>query len=140
MGRFVESVAVREQAEVIPGFYLVSTISQTPGTLELHELSLAVRTPRGLLLVVGCSHAGIETILHSAAAIDPHLELLVGGLHLIAAPDPEVNRIALALRDDWKFDRVAPGHCTGEPEFAALRKAFGNRYIYAGVGSTVSIP
>jgi 7,8-dihydropterin-6-yl-methyl-4-(beta-D-ribofuranosyl)aminobenzene 5'-phosphate synthase len=66
--------------------------------------------------------------------------MLVGGLHLIAAPDTEVNRIALALRDDWRFDRVAPGHCTEEPEFAALQKSFGERYVYAGVGSTVSMP
>jgi 7,8-dihydropterin-6-yl-methyl-4-(beta-D-ribofuranosyl)aminobenzene 5'-phosphate synthase len=133
-------VPVKDQTEVIPGFYLIPTISQTPGTIELHELSLAVRTPKGLLLIVGCSHAGIETILHLAAAIDSHFELLVGGLHLIAASDAEVNRIALALRDEWKFDSVAPGHCTGEPEFAALKKVFGERYIYAGVGSTVSIP
>jgi 7,8-dihydropterin-6-yl-methyl-4-(beta-D-ribofuranosyl)aminobenzene 5'-phosphate synthase len=131
-------IPIKDQTEIISGFYLIPTVSQTPGTLELRELSLAVRTSRGLLLVVGCSHAGIEQILKSAAAIDPHLELLVGGLHLIAAPDPEVNRIALALRDKWKFDRVAPGHCTGEPEFAALKKTFGERYVYAGVGSTIA--
>jgi 7,8-dihydropterin-6-yl-methyl-4-(beta-D-ribofuranosyl)aminobenzene 5'-phosphate synthase len=131
---------VKELTEVIPGFYLIPTTSQNPGTLELRELSLAIRTPKGLVVVVGCSHAGIETILHLAAAIDPHLALLVGGLHLIAAPDAEVSRIALALRDEWKFDRVAPGHCTGEPEFAALQKAFGDRYLYAGVGSTIPIP
>ena len=133
-------VPIKDVTEVAPGFYLIPTVSQTPGTLELRELSLAIRTPKGLVVVVGCSHAGIENILHLVAAIDPHLALLVGGLHLIAAPDPEVNRIALALRDDWKFDRVAPGHCTGEPEFAALQKAFGDRYLYAGVGSMVPIP
>jgi 7,8-dihydropterin-6-yl-methyl-4-(beta-D-ribofuranosyl)aminobenzene 5'-phosphate synthase len=64
-------VPVDQQTEVIPGFYLIPSVSQVPGTLELRELSLAVRTPKGLLLVVGCSHAGIEVILHSAAAIDP---------------------------------------------------------------------
>jgi 7,8-dihydropterin-6-yl-methyl-4-(beta-D-ribofuranosyl)aminobenzene 5'-phosphate synthase len=133
-------VPVKELTEVIPGFFLIPTVSQTPGTLELRELSLAIRTPKGLVVIVGCSHAGIENILHLAAAIDPHLALLVGGLHLIAAPDAEVNRIALALRDEWKFDRVAPGHCTGEPEFAALQKVFGDRYGYAGVGSVVPIP
>ena len=127
--------------EAAPGFYLIPTISQTPGTLELHELSLAIRTPKRLILVVGCSHAGIENILHlTAAVVDPHLELLVGGLHLIAALDAEVDRIALALCDEWKFDRIAPGHCTGGPEFAALRKAFGERFAYAGVGSTIPVP
>jgi 7,8-dihydropterin-6-yl-methyl-4-(beta-D-ribofuranosyl)aminobenzene 5'-phosphate synthase len=133
-------IPLKEVTEVASGFYLIPTVSQIPGTLELHELSLAIRTPKGLVLVVGCSHAGIENILHLAATVDQHLALLVGGLHLIAAPDAEINRIALALRDEWKFDRVAPGHCTGEPEFAALQKTFGDRYLYAGVGSTITVP
>jgi hypothetical protein len=34
---------------------------------------------------------------------------------------------------------LAPGHCTGEPAFAALQKAFGERYIYAGLGSTIGL-
>jgi 7,8-dihydropterin-6-yl-methyl-4-(beta-D-ribofuranosyl)aminobenzene 5'-phosphate synthase len=133
-------VPIKDVTEVAPGFYLIPTVSQTPGTRDLHELSLAIRTPKGLVVVVGCSHAGIENILHLTAAVDQHLALLVGGLHLIAAPDAEVDRIALALRDNWKFERVAPGHCTGEPEFAALQKAFGDRFVYAGVGSTIPVP
>jgi len=32
---------------------------------------------------------------------------------------------------------VAPGHCTGEPAFTALKKSFGDRYLFAGLGSTV---
>jgi 7,8-dihydropterin-6-yl-methyl-4-(beta-D-ribofuranosyl)aminobenzene 5'-phosphate synthase len=131
---------IKDVTEVAPGFYLIPSVSQNPGTLELHELSLAIRTPKGLVLIVACSHAGIENILRLTAAGDQHLALLVGGLHLVAAPDPEVNRIALALRDDWKFERVAPGHCTGEPEFTALQKAFGDRFVYAGVGSTIPVP
>jgi 7,8-dihydropterin-6-yl-methyl-4-(beta-D-ribofuranosyl)aminobenzene 5'-phosphate synthase len=31
------------------------------------------------------------------------------------------------------------GHCTGEPTFAALKQAFGNRYIYAGVGTSLPL-
>ncbi|HEX9179008.1 MAG TPA: hypothetical protein VF859_01335, partial [Burkholderiales bacterium] len=34
---------------------------------------------------------------------------------------------------------VAPGHCTGEPTFAALRTAFGERYLYAGLGSVIAL-
>ena len=34
---------------------------------------------------------------------------------------------------------MAPGHCTGEPTFAALRKAFGVRYLYAGLGTTLAL-
>jgi 7,8-dihydropterin-6-yl-methyl-4-(beta-D-ribofuranosyl)aminobenzene 5'-phosphate synthase len=36
-------------------------------------------------------------------------------------------------------ERVAPGHCTGEPEFAALKKAFGDHYVYAGAGTVIEL-
>ena len=33
---------------------------------------------------------------------------------------------------------VAPGHCTCEPTFTALKKTFGDRYLYAGPGTTLA--
>jgi len=131
---------IDKNIEIVPGMYLIALVSDTPGTLEVHELSLAIRTPDGLVLVVGCSHPGVEHILREASAIDPHINLLFGGLHQIQAPDPEVERIARVLRDQYKLDRIAPGHCTGEPEFGALKKTFGDHYLYAGVGSVVDLP
>jgi 7,8-dihydropterin-6-yl-methyl-4-(beta-D-ribofuranosyl)aminobenzene 5'-phosphate synthase len=131
---------IDKNVEIVPGMYLIALVSDKPGTLELRELSLAIRTPDGLLLVVGCSHPGVEHILQEASAIDPHINLLLGGLHQIQAPDPEVERIAKVLHDQYKLDRIAPGHCTGEPEFAALKKTFGDHYVYAGVGSVVDLP
>jgi len=132
-------VPVDKVTEVAPGVFLIPTVSQVPGTLELHELSLAIRTPNGLLLVDGCSHAGIEKILEAASTVDPHIHLFFGGLHLVKTPDPEIERIATALRDKWKLDRIAPGHCTGEPTFAALQKTFGKDYFYAGVGTVIEL-
>jgi len=133
-------VPVSVTTEVSPGMFLVPTISQVPGTLELHELSLAIRGPKGLILIDGCSHAGVEKILEAATTLDSHVHILFGGLHLVKAPDPEVQRIAQALHDQWKLDFIAAGHCTGEPEFAALKKVFAEKDLYAGVGTTVDIP
>src|SRR5215471_3894489 len=130
---------IDKNTEIAPGMYLIALVSDIPGTLELGELSLAIRTPDGLVLVVGCSHPGVEHIVKEATAIDPHILILFGGLHQIQAPDPEVKRIAAVLHDDYKLERVAPGHCTGEPEFAALKKVFGDHYVYAGVGSVVDL-
>ena len=78
--------------------------------------------------------------MQEAAAIDSHIGILVGGLHQIQALDPEVERIATVLHEQYKVERVAPGHCTGEPEFAALKRTFGNHYVYAGVGSVIELP
>jgi 7,8-dihydropterin-6-yl-methyl-4-(beta-D-ribofuranosyl)aminobenzene 5'-phosphate synthase len=125
--------------EVAPGIAIVSTVSRTPGTLELRELSLAIRTPDGLVLVVGCSHPGIETIVAAAQPYGNHVHAIFGGLHLVLTPDPEIERIATALHDRWKIDLLAPGHCTGEPAFQVLSRVFGDRYVYAGLGTVIAL-
>lgn len=130
---------IDKTTEVAPGITLVALISDAPGTRELRELSLAIDTPEGVVLVVGCSHPGIEAIVAEAAKINPHIHAVTGGFHLVAAQDPVIEKAVSALRDTYKVDLIAPGHCTGEPTFAALRKAFGDRYLYAGLGTTLSM-
>jgi 7,8-dihydropterin-6-yl-methyl-4-(beta-D-ribofuranosyl)aminobenzene 5'-phosphate synthase len=125
--------------EVAPGVTIISTVSQNPGTLELRELSLAVRGPEGLVLLVGCSHPGIETIVEAARPLGDHVAMIFGGLHLVTTPDTAIARIASALRDRWGVVKIAPGHCTGEPAFAELRRVFGDRYRYAGLGVVAEI-
>ena len=126
--------------EAAPGISVLATVSQTPGTLELRELSLAIETPKGLILVVGCSHPGIERIVEASTVLDKHVYAIVGGLHLVTTPDSEITRIVTALHDKWKVDRVALGHCTGEPAFAAFQREFGAHYNYAGLGSVIELP
>ena len=125
--------------EVAPGVTIISTVSQNPGTLELRELSLAVRGPEGLMLLVGCSHPGIENIVEAARPLGDHVAIIFGGLHLVTTPDTTIARIASALRDRWGVVKIAPGHCTGEPAFAELRRVFGARYRYAGLGVVAEI-
>lgn len=133
-------IPISQRTEVAPGIFILAGVSTTPGTLELKELDLAIKSPQGVILIVGCSHPGVEHIVQEATAIDPHINILFGGLHQIQKPDPEVERIASVLHDQYKLERVAPGHCTGEPEFAALRKLFGDGYVYAGAGSVINLP
>jgi 7,8-dihydropterin-6-yl-methyl-4-(beta-D-ribofuranosyl)aminobenzene 5'-phosphate synthase len=132
-------VPVSQKTEVSPGLFILPGVSTTPGTLELKELSLAIKSAQGVILIVGCSHPGVEHILQETSAIDPHVHILFGGLHQIQKPDPEVERIATVLHDQYKLDLVAPGHCTGEPEFAALKKTFGDHYVYAGAGTVIEV-
>jgi len=130
---------IDKTTEVTPGITLIALISDTPGTRELKELSLAIDTPDGVVLVVGCSHPGIETIVAEAVKINSHIHFLTGGLHLVTAQDPVIDEVVGALHDRYKVDFIAPGHCTGEPTFTVLQKAFGDRYLYAGLGTTLSV-
>jgi 7,8-dihydropterin-6-yl-methyl-4-(beta-D-ribofuranosyl)aminobenzene 5'-phosphate synthase len=133
-------VLVDKLTEVAPGVFLVYTVSRIPRTLELPELTLAIKGTHGLILVDGCSHSGIEEILQAASAVDPHTHIVFGGLHLVQTPVPDIDRLADSLKNRWKLDEIAPGHCTGEPAFLRLQKAFGERYLYAGVGTRLEMP
>jgi 7,8-dihydropterin-6-yl-methyl-4-(beta-D-ribofuranosyl)aminobenzene 5'-phosphate synthase len=132
-------VLVNETTEVEPGVFLVRTVSQKKGTLELPELTLAIKRPNGFLLVDGCSHAGIETNLEAASAVDPRTEIVFGGLHLVTTPTEEIDVLVENLKTKWKVQRIAPGHCTGEPAFARLKKSYGENYLYAGLGTKVEL-
>jgi 7,8-dihydropterin-6-yl-methyl-4-(beta-D-ribofuranosyl)aminobenzene 5'-phosphate synthase len=132
-------VLVDKLTEISPGIFLTFTISKTPGTLELRELSLVLRGADGLSLVVGCSHPGIEEILQAASAIDTHLHFPCGGLHLATTPDPEIDRLADNLKNKRKLEKIAPGHCTASA-FSRLQKVFGDDYLYAGVGTRLEVP
>jgi 7,8-dihydropterin-6-yl-methyl-4-(beta-D-ribofuranosyl)aminobenzene 5'-phosphate synthase len=103
-------------------------------------VSLAIRTPRGLAVVVGCSHPGVEKILAEAAKIDSRLYTVTGGFHLVLTPAEEVQRVAGALHDTLKIERVAPGHCTSELGFAVFLERFKERFDRAGLGAVISLP
>jgi 7,8-dihydropterin-6-yl-methyl-4-(beta-D-ribofuranosyl)aminobenzene 5'-phosphate synthase len=61
----------------------------------------------------------------------------LGGTHLLPANDDQIRTVAVSLRDNWNVRFVAPVHCTGEPAFAILKESFGDRYLYAGLGTTL---
>lgn len=132
--------AVSDAAQIAPGVRLVRNLSPGPGFPETPEISLVMDTPDGAVVVVGCSHPGIERILASAVPAGQPIAMVAGGLHLVTSEPAEVERIAVALQERFHVGRVAPGHCSGEQAFAALQQRFGAGYVYAGVGSVIDLP
>jgi 7,8-dihydropterin-6-yl-methyl-4-(beta-D-ribofuranosyl)aminobenzene 5'-phosphate synthase len=130
---------VTKTMEVAPGFHLILLKGSWGVDLDVMEVSLAIDTPEGIVLVVGCSHPTLEKIVAAAGEAIPQkpIHLIVGGTHLLPATDEEITRVSTALHDTWKVQWIAPAHCTGEPAFAILRKSFGDRYLYAGLGTTL---
>lgn len=136
-GRFV---TVDGPLEVAPGVHLISLVSETVGTKEMRELSMAIETPQGMVVVAGCSHPGIERIVEAAKRIDQDVHMVLGGFHLPVATDRDIARIAAALHDTHEVTLIAPGHCTGEPAFYLFKNTWKDRYTYAGVGSVIGLP
>jgi 7,8-dihydropterin-6-yl-methyl-4-(beta-D-ribofuranosyl)aminobenzene 5'-phosphate synthase len=129
---------IAKTTEVAPGFHLILLNGTWGVDLEVKEISLAIDTPDGIVLIVGCSHPTIEKIVEAAKnTTNKPIHLVLGGTHLLPAKDDQITTIALSLRDTWGVRYIAPVHCTGEPAFAILKETFGDRYVYAGLGSTV---
>ena len=129
---------VTKTTEVAPGFHLILLNGTWGVDLEVKEVALAIDTPDGIVLVVGCSHPTIEKIVEAAkSAINKPIHLVLGGTHLLPANDNQIRTIAASPHDNLSVRFIAQAHCTGEPAFGILKETFGDRYIYAGLGTTV---
>jgi 7,8-dihydropterin-6-yl-methyl-4-(beta-D-ribofuranosyl)aminobenzene 5'-phosphate synthase len=131
---------IRAATEVVAGFWLFSVQSDTPGTREMNEVSMAIKTPKGLAVIVGCSHPGIEKILEVASKIDSRIYTVFGGFHLVDVADADVSSMVTRFRDKWKMERAGPGHCTGEFAFSEFNRVFGSKFDHAGVGAVIPLP
>jgi 7,8-dihydropterin-6-yl-methyl-4-(beta-D-ribofuranosyl)aminobenzene 5'-phosphate synthase len=129
---------VTKTTEIVPGFHLILLNGTWGVDLEVKEIALAIDTPDGIVLVAGCSHPTIEKIVEAAkSATNKPIHLVLGGTHLLPANDGQIRTIAASLRDNLNVRFIAPVHCTGEPAFAILQESFGDRYLYAGLGTTL---
>lgn len=140
---------------IAPGMLLVRNISPGPQFSETPELSLVITTSSGPVVMVGCSHPGVERILESVETAmgavaassgsagrhdDSGIRMVVGGLHLVTTPPAAVDALVARLRGRWRVRSIAPGHCSGEHAFLRLKHAFGRDYVFAGVGEVIPLP
>ncbi len=145
---------VGETKSIAPGVALIATESPFLGSYDrypnaahkkserpLRELSLALASGSGVILVVGCSHSGVEAIVKEARdKTNRDVALLLGGFHLLPYGVDEIRALATRLKDKQHVDRVAPAHCTGNRGFQVFREVFGDRYVYAGLGERIALP
>ena len=101
------------------------------------DLALWIRTEMGLVVVVGCSHAGLINTLSRAQRLSgaPRIHAVLGGFHLLEASEARIERTVGALMELGP-DRIVPCHCTGERAVEKLRQALGDRVLPASAGAT----
>lgn len=78
------------------------------------ELIIGIDTPKGLILICGCSHIGICNIIENITMqTKKNIYGIIGGLHLSRASDKRIEKTAqYFLAKNIKF--LAVSHCTGE--------------------------
>jgi len=98
------------------------------------EQSLVIHTPKGLIVMTGCGHPGIVSIVKKAKALFPETKvyLAMGGFH---HPPIEAVQGLRALG----VEKVAPSHCTGDQVIEAFRREYQHDFIPYGVGKIIEI-
>jgi 7,8-dihydropterin-6-yl-methyl-4-(beta-D-ribofuranosyl)aminobenzene 5'-phosphate synthase len=127
-------VDVSEPQEISPGVYTTGILGRL-----VREQALVVHTERGLVVLTGCSHPGIVTILEKVRSLhEGSILLVMGGFHLEWATAGRVQRIITAFKD-YGVQYVAPTHCSGDKARQLFQQEYGEHYIDAGVGKTISL-
>jgi 7,8-dihydropterin-6-yl-methyl-4-(beta-D-ribofuranosyl)aminobenzene 5'-phosphate synthase len=150
-GQFVDH---DRPAEIIPGVFLTGPISRTfpernwSGSGKVRTLagvvedtvpddqSVVVNTAEGLVVITGCGHAGIVNILTATGDSFDHrpVHAIIGGLHLFAAKDEQVDWTADKLKS-FGVRYLIGAHCTGIESLYRLRNRIGLHRQTAVVGA-----
>jgi|GEM_PF-481989 len=125
-----------EQALLEDSYIVVDGEKQFDGLLD--DTSVAVKTDKGLLLVLGCCHAGLRnTVEWAEEVVGDEVKYIVGGTHLIAFKPSELPEIIKWL--DAIIEKIAPCHCTGLGYEFVLKEKLGEKYVMVGSGSVFEV-
>jgi len=91
----------------------------------LDDISLALRTRGGLIIVTGCAHAGIVSITERLERItgSRKVKAVIGGFHLIDAEEERIDETVKRMRE-LGVDKIFTGHCTGLRAECKFLRAF----------------
>lgn len=103
--------------------------ARLPDPIE-DDMCLWLDTPAGLVVLLGCCHAGLAaTLAHvSRETSGRKLHCVMGGMHLMDSGDREIAEAAGVLREHGP-DMIVPLHCTGGRAVEMLREAFGQAVL-----------
>ena len=107
------------------------------------DQSLVLDTSKGLVVLTGCGHAGIVNIVTMTEKHfkDKPIYGIVGGLHLFASTDEQIDWTAARLRS-YHVENLLAAHCTGIEATYRLRQDLGlsrATAVVASVGSSFSL-
>jgi len=102
------------------------------------EIVLAVDSPQGLVVFLGCSHPGMKNILDAVIKRTGRpIYAVLGGSHLVEAAGTGMEESLHYLEKD-SLQIVGLSHCTGQIAMERL-SACNERYFKNGTGSSLFI-
>ncbi len=100
------------------------------------DVSLLLETESGSVVILGCAHAGTDTILEYLSNKSGYTSFyaVIGGTHLMRSNEQQVNRI-IGIFEKYQVQKVVTTHCTGFSAMARMYYHFGDRFKVAHVGA-----
>ncbi len=160
---FLESLGAdfrfsREMVEVGPGLFLTGEIPRhttyetgdpnmvavTESGQELRpdpindDLSLVIDSAKGLIVILGCAHAGIVNILDYVREkfSRDRIYAVIGGTHMGFSGEQQFAE-TLKVIDSYQIEKLGASHCTGLEKSARLYARMPERFFFACVGSSL---
>jgi len=153
-------VLSKEQIEVGPGLFLTGEIPRhtkfevgDPNMVAVNadgqeikpdpindDLSLVVDTEKGLIVILGCAHAGMVNILdHIMEKFSrDKIYAVIGGTHLGFSGEEQFAE-TLKVIDRYGIEKLGTSHCTGLEKSALLYARMPERFFFACVGASLEV-
>jgi 7,8-dihydropterin-6-yl-methyl-4-(beta-D-ribofuranosyl)aminobenzene 5'-phosphate synthase len=102
------------------------------------DQALVLETPDGLVVVLGCAHAGVINTLDYIAELFPGrpIRTVLGGMHLVRASRARIAHTIMTLCRH-SVQRIGPAHCTGQEASDGLWDALPDRCFLCHVGTQI---
>ena len=97
-------------------------------------------TPRGLVVILGCSHAGVVNTLNYVVKLteNKHIDSVVGGMHLLSASQDRIEHTINAFRT-YNIQHIGLAHCTGANAAREISNAIPDRCFTCSTGCRVRL-
>jgi len=119
-------------------FFIKENTEYSPDNFD-DEISMGIKTEKGLVVIVGCSHAGIVNILKTISErIDIPIYAVIGGTHLIEADEVRMKKTIDAFKK-MKIQLVAVSHCTGEEGIRLISQEMKEQFLFNNTGKIIEI-
>jgi len=105
----------------------------TSGPLNGFEQAIGVETPSGLVVIVGCSHPGVDRLTRAVLKVSGYekAHLVIGGFHY-----PTTKALG---RLSKLAEFMAPAHCSGEEAKAYVQRKYPEEFVEVGTGSVIEL-
>jgi 7,8-dihydropterin-6-yl-methyl-4-(beta-D-ribofuranosyl)aminobenzene 5'-phosphate synthase len=104
------------------------------------DQALIIKTPAGLVIILGCAHRGIINTLYHAQKISgvKKIDTVLGGCHLMNASEERIWRTVDALKE-LGVGRLGVCHCTGMAASVIIVQEFGDRFFLNNAGTVLDL-